>query len=151
MLLKNAIFLVLITGLLVSCADAASITRSVDLNPDSTATVTISIPEGSIGGLAETLPSGYSFVSSAFPESRLRVSGDKILFAVINDTTIEYCVKYENPGEISGIWHDAKSGEITSFDSGQGINNKQKSGITGIISILGIAAVCIILQKKRGF
>lgn len=56
-------------------------------------------------GIVETIPKGFSFVSTTYP---YRVSGQRIAFAVINETEIKYTVKAPSSGEgtFKGEWVD---------------------------------------------
>jgi len=75
--------------------------------------VTLTLNNITICGIAETLPRDLTFVSTTHPEEKVRVSGQKISFAVINETQVTYRVRSSNPGsgtpEITGIWIDLLS------------------------------------------
>ena len=70
--------------------------------------VTLSMNDIMICGIAETLPGDLTFISTTHPEEKVRVSGQKISFAVINETQVTYRVRSSTAGtpEISGIWID---------------------------------------------
>ena len=75
--------------------------------------VTLSMNNITICGIAETLPGDLTFVSTTHPIEKVKVSGQKISFAVINETNVTYRVRSSTPGsgmpEITGIWIDLLS------------------------------------------
>ncbi|MEA1894167.1 MAG: hypothetical protein U9N36_02990, partial [Euryarchaeota archaeon] len=75
--------------------------------------VTLTLYNITICGIAETLPIGLTFVSTTHPDEKVRVSGQNISFAVINETIVTYRVRSSTPGsgtpEITGIWIDLLS------------------------------------------
>ena len=73
--------------------------------------VTLSMNDIMICGIAETLPGDLTFVSTTHPLEKVRVSGQKISFAVINETQVTYRVRSSTAGtpEIAGIWVDLMS------------------------------------------
>lgn len=73
-----------------------------------------------IVGIVETIPEGFDFVSTTCEQ--YEVSGQKIVFAVIDETEIMYCVKASSSGEgsITGTWIDLlsdKEGSIADTSS----------------------------------
>ncbi len=72
--------------------------------------VTLSMNNITICGITETLPDDLTFVSTTHPEEKVRVSGQNISFAVINETRVTYRVRSSTSGsgtpEIAGIWID---------------------------------------------
>jgi len=75
--------------------------------------VTLSMNDIMICGIAETLPGDLTFVSTTHPIEKVKVSGQKISFAVINETNVTYRVRSSTSGsgmpEITGIWIDLLS------------------------------------------
>jgi hypothetical protein len=73
--------------------------------------VTLSMNDIRICGIAETLPGDLTFVSTTHPEAKVKVSGQKISFAVINETHVTYRVRSSTADtpEIAGIWIDLLS------------------------------------------
>jgi len=68
-------------------------------------------------GIVETIPVGFSFVSTTHPTDHYNVSGQKIAFAAINTTEIRYTVMTpsSSEGTFTGEWIDLlsdKEGEI---------------------------------------
>ncbi|MFY9171134.1 MAG: hypothetical protein WBJ06_00510 [Candidatus Methanoculleus thermohydrogenotrophicum] len=70
--------------------------------------VSLSIEGITLGGVVETLPDGYTFAGTEHPDDRVLVRGQKIAFAVMNDTSITYSVKApaSGSGDITGEWED---------------------------------------------
>jgi len=68
--------------------------------------VTLTLDNITICGIAETLPGDLTFVSTTHPEEKVRVSGQNISFAGINETRVTYRVQSSSPGtpEIKGTW-----------------------------------------------
>lgn len=69
-------------------------------------------------GIVETIPEGFGFVSTTHPSGQYEVSGQKVAFAVIDETEISYRVKAPSSGEgtFTGTWIDMlseKEGSIT--------------------------------------
>ncbi|HIE31446.1 MAG TPA: hypothetical protein EYP67_03575 [Methanosarcinales archaeon] len=73
--------------------------------------VTLTLDNITICGITETLASDLTFVSTTHPENKVRVSGQKLSFAVINETQVTYRVSSPTSGtpEITGIWIDLLS------------------------------------------
>lgn len=71
-------------------------------------TVSLSIEDVALGGVVETLPAGYAFAETDHPADRILVRGQKIAFAVMNDTRIAYSVRApaSGSGDITGQWED---------------------------------------------
>ncbi len=92
-------------------AEEISVTRSfstISPSPNSEFDVMLAISDLNIGGIVETLPDGFSYVSTTHPSDQVSVSGQKIAFAVINETEITYKVKAPSSGEgtFTGKWVD---------------------------------------------
>ena len=88
-------------------------------SPGSTFEVTLNITGLRIGGIVETIPDGFTFVSTTHPLNQTRVSGQKVVFVVLNETSIRYEVRAPSRGSgtFSGTWYDAmseKEGDIES-------------------------------------
>jgi PGF-pre-PGF domain-containing protein len=64
-----------------------------------------------VAGIVETIPDEFSFVRTTHPAGNYSVSGQKVAFAVINVTEIEYWVMAPSSGEgtFSGTWIDMLS------------------------------------------
>ncbi len=92
-------------------AEEISVTRSfstISPSPNSEFDVMLTISDLNIGGIVETLPERFSYVSTTHPSDQVRISGQKIAFAVINETEITYKVKASSSGEgtFTGKWVD---------------------------------------------
>ena len=88
-------------------------------SPGSTFEVTLNITGLRIGGIVETIPDGFAFVSTTHPLNQTHVSGQKVVFVVLNETSIRYEVRAPSRGSgtFSGTWYDAmseKEGDIES-------------------------------------
>ena len=61
-----------------------------------------------IGGIVETIPEGFTFVSTTHPPEQYNVSGQNIRFVVINEPEIKYSVKAPSSGSgtFKGLWED---------------------------------------------
>jgi len=92
-------------------AEGASVTREVSetyIAAGAEIEVTLSISGMKAGGIVETIPQGWSVVSSDHPADRTRISGQSIIFSVIDETEIIYLVRAgSNGGSIAGQWDDA--------------------------------------------
>ena len=85
----------------------------------STFDVTLSIEGLRIGGIVETIPDGFAFVSTTHPSNQTYISGQKVVFVVVNETSIKYEAQAlsEGSGTFGGTWYDAlseKEGDIES-------------------------------------
>ncbi len=115
--MKVAALLLVVTCLFVGAwltpvmAKELSVTRSFSTtspSPNSEFDVMLAISDLNIGGIVETLPEGFSYVSTTHPSDQVSISGQKIAFAVINETEITYKVKAPSSGEgtFTGKWVD---------------------------------------------
>lgn len=98
------------------CASSSPITRMLSTAEPSGGdefTATLSIRDIAVGGIVESLPPGYAFVGTTHPASRVLVSGQKIAFAILNETEISYTVRApgNGSGEITGQWEDLAGDE----------------------------------------
>jgi hypothetical protein len=73
--------------------------------------LTISGGRPLVVGIVETIPGGFDFVSTSHPPEQYDVSGQKIAFAVINETEITYRVMASSSGvgTFTGTWIDMLS------------------------------------------
>ncbi|ACL16099.1 hypothetical protein [Methanosphaerula palustris] len=71
--------------------------------------VTLSIRGIQAGGVVETIPEGFTFAKTDYPTDRYRVSGQKVLFSVINTSTITYDVQARTGSSwtFTGTWNNA--------------------------------------------
>ena len=102
-----------------------AVTRTLSTNtpaPGSTFHVFINISGLRVGGIVETIPEGFTFVSTTHPSNQTYVSGQKVVFVVLNETSIRYEVRApsQGSGTFSGTWYDAlseKEGDIKSMSA----------------------------------
>ena len=93
-------------------AGEAEVVRSLSTtspSPGDEFTVTLSISGIQIGGIVETIPDEFTFVSTTHPLDQVKVSGQRIAFAMIDETTeIKYKVAASSSdiGAFSGFWED---------------------------------------------
>lgn len=112
---------------------AGGITVSRDIDSSSVPVggevlVTLSIDGMNAGGIVETIPEDFSFVETSCPADRYRVSGQKLIFAVIGESEITYRVRAETASSraFTGTWNDAFSKEEgtippTTINGGSGL------------------------------
>ncbi|MGB2727856.1 MAG: PGF-pre-PGF domain-containing protein [Halobacteriota archaeon] len=81
----------------------------------------------SFAAIIETIPEGFSFVSTTQPTDKYVVSGQIVAFAVIDDTVIKYTVRAPSLGEgtFTGKWEDYRS-------------DKKEGKIAGNLVIVGV-------------
>ena len=115
---------VALTPIATAKATDTTITRTpstTNPTPGSTFEVMLNIAGLQIGGVVETIPDGFAFISTTHPSNQTYVSGQKVLFAVVNETSIRYEVRapLEGSGTFDGTWYDAlneKEGDIERTD-----------------------------------
>ena len=113
---------VALTSIATAKATDTAVTRTPSTTtptPDSTFEVMLNIAGLQIGGVVETIPDGFAFISTTHPSNQTYVSGQKVVFTVVNETSIRYEVRApsEGSGTFSGTWYDAlseKEGNIKS-------------------------------------
>lgn len=103
---------VALTSIATAKATDTAVTRTPSTTtptPDSTFEVMLNIAGLQIGGIVETIPDGFAFVSTTHPSNQTYVSGQKVVFTVVNETSIRYEVRApsEGSGTFSGTWYDA--------------------------------------------
>ena len=71
-------------------------------------TVSLAVEGMTLGGVVETLPDGYTFAGTDHPGDRVLVRGQRVAFAVTNETSITYSVQApaSGSGDITGTWED---------------------------------------------
>ena len=103
---------VALTSIATAKATDTAVTRTPSTTtptPDSTFEVMLNIAGLQIGGVVETIPDGFAFISTTHPSNQTYVSGQKVVFTVVNETSIRYEVRApsEGSGTFSGTWYDA--------------------------------------------
>ncbi len=93
---------------------STTVTRTLSTTsptPGSTFDVMLNITKLQIGGIVETIPDDFAFVSTAHPSNQTDISGQKVVFALVNETVIKYKVQASSEAEgsmtFSGTWYDA--------------------------------------------
>lgn len=108
----NRLFCLLLLSLFIpAVVCGAPVTRTLSTaepGAGEVVTVSLSIDGIALGGVVETLPAGYAFAGTDHPDDRALVRGQKIGFAVMNDTRITYSVTApaSGSGDITGTWED---------------------------------------------
>ncbi|MEA3488138.1 MAG: PGF-CTERM sorting domain-containing protein, partial [Euryarchaeota archaeon] len=112
-ILSISIAMFAIAPIVTAGAPAATRTLStVNPAPDSTFEVMLDLSGFQIGGVVETIPEGFTFSSTTHPSNRTYRSGQKVVFVVINETSLKYDVRApsEGRGTLIGTWYDALNG-----------------------------------------
>lgn len=109
--------------LIISCLLLALLSVPVLAAPERTVTgpplpggefvVTLNVSGIAVGGLVETIPEGFLFVSSTHPPGRVSVADRQISFALLEDRKVSYRLRAQAGGEgvITGYWEDFVAGE----------------------------------------
>lgn len=103
---------VALTSIATAKATDTAVTRTPSTTtptPDSTFEVMLNIAGLQIGGVVETIPGGFAFISTTHPSNQTYVSGQKVVFTVVNEASIKYKVRApsEGCGTFGGTWYDA--------------------------------------------
>jgi len=121
-ILMISISSVALTSIATAKATDTTVTRTLSTTtptPDSTFEVMLSIAGLQIGGIIEIIPDGFAFISTTHPSNQTHLSGQKVLFAVVNETSIRYEVRapLEGSGTFDGSWYDALNEMEGNIDS----------------------------------
>ena len=115
---------VALTSIAIATAKATdtAVTRTpstTNPTPGSTFEVMLNIAGLQIGGVVETIPDGFAFISTTHPSNQTYVSGQKVVFTVVNETSIRYEVRapLEGSGTFDGTWYDALNEMEGNIDS----------------------------------
>jgi len=105
---------VALTSIATAKATDTAVTRTASTTSptsDSTFEVMLKITGLQIGGIVETIPDGFAFVSTIHPSNQTYISGQKVVFVIVNETSIKYEVRAPSGGSgtFSGTWDDALS------------------------------------------
>jgi len=117
MVLEKNYFVILILAVLMfaasvapAAADGANVTRTTPFPvvAGSEFEVSLSIADLDAGGIVETIPDGFTYVSTTHPADETQVSGQYVIFSVIGETEITYRVKApaQGSGTFTGVWDD---------------------------------------------
>jgi transcription termination factor Rho len=136
--------------------------------PDSTFEVMLNIAGLQIGGVVETIPDGFAFISTMHPSNQTYVSGQKVVFTVVNETSIRYEVRApsEGSGTFSGTWYDALNemeGNVDSTSVSVSVAETPMSsptptpsppvpGFEAVFALAGlfVVAVLFVFRRKGG-
>lgn len=163
---------VALTSIATAKATDTAVTRTpstTNPTPGSTFEVMLNIAGLQIGGVVETIPEGFAFISTTHPSNQTYVSGQKVLFTVVNETSIRYEVRApsEGSGTFNGTWYDAlneKEGDIERTDvsvrvaetytpvpSPTPIPSPSVPGFEAVFALAGlfIVAVRFLFRRKR--
>ncbi len=105
--------LVIVAIAVTGMATGAEVTRIIvpdNPAPGSTFDVTLRITGLQVGGIVERIPDGFTFVSTTHPRNQTSISGQNVIFAVLNETLITYSVRApagDGSGIFRGEWYDA--------------------------------------------
>ncbi len=143
----------------------AAVTRCTPteaLPPGSEFEVILTVHEPAIGGIIESIPDGFSYISSTHPECQCRVSGQTLIFAVINETEITYRVKSPGAGTgtFTGRWENfmtRETGEtpgttiIIAGTAGTPASAPQETpGFAAAPAFATLTALALLISRKEG-
>jgi len=107
----SVLLLAPIVNVKATATDTTVIRTLSTMNPDAGRIfdVTLNIEGLEIGGIVETIPAGFAFVSTTHPLNQTYVSGQRVVFTVVNETLIRYEARApsEGSGTFGGMWYDA--------------------------------------------
>jgi transcription termination factor Rho len=161
---------VTLTSIATAKATDTAVTRTpstTNPTPGSTFEVMLNIAGLQIGGIVETIPDGFAFTSTTHPLNQTYVSRQKVLFAVVNETSIRYEVRApsEGSGTFSGTWYDALNemeGNVDSTSVSVSVAETPMSsptptpsppvpGFEAVFALAGLFVVAVrFLFRKRG-
>ncbi len=162
---------VALTSIATAKATDTAVTRTPSTTtptPDSTFEVMLNIAGLQIGGIVETIPDGFAFVSTTHPSNQTYVSGQKVVFTVVNETSIRYEVRApsEGSGTFSGTWYDALNemeGNVDSTSVSVSVAETPMSsptptpsppvpGFEAVFALAGlfVVAVLFVFRRKGG-
>jgi hypothetical protein len=139
-------------------------------NPTSGSTfdVTLDITGLEIGGIVETIPDGFTVVSTMHPSNQTYISGQKVVFVIVNEISIKYEAQApsEGSGTFSGIWYDSlneKEGDIERTDVSVKVAetptpspgptptlSPPTPGFEAVFTLVGLITVYLFLLSKKG-
>ena len=156
---------VALTSIATAKATDTAVTRTPSMTtptPDSTFEVMLNIAGLQIGGVVETIPDGFAFISTTHPSNQTYVSGQKVVFTVVNETSIRYEVRApsEGSGTFSGTWYDALNemeGNVDSTSVSVSVAETPTPSppVPGFEAVFGLAglfvvAVLFLFRRKGG-
>ena len=152
-----------LTSIATAKATDTTVTRTLSTTTPtqgSTFDVTLDIIELQIGGIVETIPDGFAFVSTTHPSNQtFNMSGQKVVFVVVNETSIKYKVRApsEGSGTFGGVWYDAlneKEGNSGSTSVSVSMAETPSPAVPGFEVVFGLAglfvvAVLFLFSRRR--
>jgi len=147
---------VALTSIAAAKATDTTITRTLSTTtptPGSTFDVTLDIAGLQIGGVVETIPDGFAFVSTTHPSNQtFNMSGQKVVFVVVNETSIKYKVRApsEGSGTFGGMWYDAlneKEGNSGSTSVSVSMVETPSPAVPGFGAVFGLAGLFVVAVR----
>ena len=151
---------IILSALAAPVVAEEKVTRQVsttNLSPNEEFDVTLTVGF-QIGGIVETIPDDFTFVSTTHPPEQYNVSGQNIRFVGIDGAEIKYTVKAPSSGSgtFKGVWVDvlsATNGTLVDTNvavksaggGGDGRSVAIPSGMPWFIIIVPIVAVAIVV------
>mgnify|MGYP007083302435 CR=1 FL=1 len=125
--------------LLVQCATAGFIERSVVPAGNSTYRVILKIPEGTVAGITETLPTEMVGCEVSLPPGQYKIDGNTVTLVIIDEREASYLVTMEPgaSGVITGSVLDFLTGEKSTLPGAQ----IASTGAVGTIPAEGAAQI----------
>ena len=158
----------------IATATDTTVTRALSTtNPTtgSTFDVMLNITGLQIGGIIETIPDDFAFVSTTHPSNQTYISGQKVVFVVVNvnESSIKYEARApsEGSGTFGGTWYDALNemeGNIDSTSVSVSVAETPMSsptptpsppvpGFEAVFALAGLFVVAVLFlfrRKRRG-
>jgi hypothetical protein len=163
----NVIVLILMICLIITQFASAETSVSREIHPatgsqNNLMEITLHMNGIQKAGIIETLPPGTTFISTTDLQSQFSQSGNNVIFAVLDDSQIEYLVQTSGTSvpSITGKWEDIKEnmkGEALS-DTQTGQQNPVTPSASGtasspgfgiIVSLLALALIVGIGKRWR--
>ncbi|WP_321428861.1 hypothetical protein [uncultured Methanolobus sp.] len=114
--IKSTQLIILAVFLTVALSGFASASTSVVRGVSTTSPsanseieITLSISDMDVGGIVETIPDGFAYVSTDHPSDQTSVNGQNVIFSVIGESKITYTVSAPSSGSgvFSGLWDNS--------------------------------------------
>lgn len=122
--------------------------------PGAESVVTLNLSGIAVGGVVETVPPGFTFVSTTHPPGRVSIKGQQISFVVLNDTVIRYRIRAPDTGTgaFTGVWEDFLAGDSgiigetwVVVGSGPGEDAETPTEIPGLPGCTAGTALCALV------
>lgn len=143
MLKVHRTILIIIAAALCIVPATAFVERSVtSSDADGIITVTLTFPEGTIGGMTEDIPPGFEFVATEHPADQTMVDGNRVHFAIICEEKVVYSLKGKGTPQVTGRWID-----LLSEDEDAVVQNHNVPGF-GVLA--GCTVIAGVMFLRRG-